>query len=326
MDNYLQKEFGFTPIEIKKLDGYENVNYLVKTNGNNYILKTYKYNIDLLDIVKSENKVLLFLNKFDAQKYPKPISFTDGSLIKVRNTNNGKQIIRMLTYIDGESFCKVESTKELFQSLGIFLAEIDIALQQFDSNIILVRQWEWDIQYLELNKKFIDDIPNTKDRNTVNHFFKQFEENVKPRLPELRKQVIHNDANEWNTLVKNGRVSGIIDFGDLANSLLINELAVAIAYACFDKENPLKWASIILKSYNNKLAIKENEIKVLYYLIAARLSVSVCNSAHSRKINPNNKYAFASEKSAWEMLYRWKEINPIFAENKFRIAVGLTVD
>jgi 4-aminobutyrate aminotransferase-like enzyme len=326
MNKLLQTEFGLKEIDIKKLDGYDNANFLIKTDRNRYIFKTYKYNDDLLDLVKAENKTLLFLQESENNKYPKPIQFTDGSYSKILNIDGGKCICRMLSFLDGDFLGDAKPTKELFQSFGIFLAKIDLNLQKFKNYTIMAKKCEWDIQYLNLNTKYINDIPNAKDRNTVSYFFQQFEENVKPLLSELRKQIIHNDANEWNVLTKNGEISGIIDFGDLTHSLLINELAVAITYACYDKENPLEWASIILTSYHSKLPITEDEIKVLYYLIAARLVISVCNSAHSRKTNPENTYASVSEKSAWKMLYHWLSINPINAENYFRTAIGLIVE
>jgi len=327
MDKLLQKEFGFNEVEIKRLDGYENANYRIKTVSDKYIFKTYNHidNDELLDLVKSENETLLFLQKIENKKYPKPIPFLDGSHIKILTIDGEKKICRMLTFLEGKFLGDTKPTEKLFQSFGNFLAETDIKLQSLSNYTIKARQWEWDIQYLDLNKKFISDIPDAKDRNTVNYFFQQFEEIVRPVLPSLRKQIIHNDANEWNVLTKNGEVSGFIDFGDLAHSLLINELAIAITYACYDKENPLEWASIILKSYHSKLPIKENEIKILYYLIAARLSISVCNSAHSRKTKPDNTYATVSEKSAWNMLYSWLSINPINAENTFRAAVGIII-
>ncbi len=303
MNNFLQTEFGFQETEIKKLDGYDNANFLIKTNSDKYIFKTYKSDEGLYDLLKSENDTLLFLQKSDKKKYPKPIQFSDGSYIKNHTIDGEKRICRMLSYIDGTFFGDVEPTKVLFQSFGIFLAEIDLKLQKHTNFTIMARQWEWDIQYLDLNKKFLTDISNAKDRSTIRYFFQQFEENVRPILPDLRKQIIHNDANEWNVLVKNGQVSGIIDFGDLAHSPLINELAIAITYACYDKETPLEWATIILKAYHSKIPIEENEIKVLYYLIAARLVASLCNSAHSIKTNLENTYASVSEKSAWKMLY-----------------------
>jgi len=74
------------------------------------------------------------------------------------------------------------------------------------------------------------------------------------------------------------------------------------------------------------LPINEKEIAVLYYLVAARLCISVCNSSHSRKINSANKYAFVSENQAWALLQQWLRINPIAAENSFRSAIGLPVE
>jgi len=142
-------------------------------------------------------------------------------------------------------------------------------------------------------------------------------------VPYLRKQIIHNDANEWNVLVQGSEISGIIDFGDLAHTYLINELAIAICYACYDKENPLQWATIIIKAYHKIVALEEKEIKVLYYLIAARLCTSVCNSAHARMVDPENSYSSVSEKPAWKMIYRWLAISPLKAEDEFRKAVNL---
>jgi 4-aminobutyrate aminotransferase-like enzyme/Ser/Thr protein kinase RdoA (MazF antagonist) len=325
MNRILQSEFGFKEVEIKKLNGYDNANFLIIADGVKFIFKTYSYSKELLDLIDAEIETLLFLQETTENKFPKPIQYSDNSFVKILELDGQEKICRMLTFLDGEFLGDITHTEKLFQSFGIFLAELDFKLQKITNYTIAARQWEWDIQYLNLNKKYIDDISNAKDRNTVCYFIQQFEENVIPILPELRKQIIHNDANEWNVLVKNEEISSIIDFGDLAHSLLINELAIAITYGCFNKENPLKWASIILKAYHSKLPIEEKEIKVLYYLIAARLSISFINSVHSKKINPNNKYASVSEEPALKMLYTWLSINPIAAENHFRTAIGLQI-
>ncbi len=325
MKHLLQSEFGFNKVEIKKLNGYVNINYLVKTGTSKYIFKTYSPDKEMQSLVEIENETLIFLNKAYQNKFPKPIQFIDGSCVKTLEIDGKETICRMLSFLDGEFLKDVTHTDDLFRSVGTFLAEMDIELKKLDIYAIKAKLWTLDIQYLNLNKKYINDITNIKDRNTVKYFFQQFEEEVEPLLPELRKQIIHNDANDWNVLVKNGEVSGLIDFGDMVYSPLINELAVAITYACFDKENPLECASIILESYHHKLPVEEKEIKILYYLIAARLVISLCNSSHLIKLNPGNSYSSVSEKSAWKMLYLWLSINPIAAENNFRLAIGLPV-
>ena len=324
MNTILENEFGVKILDSKMLDGYDNKNYHITTVEGDFIYKTYKFSESLKDTVEAENEVLLFLQEEFDGCVPEPVPFKDGSYLKMVDSNNGKEITRILSFMHGEFLGAVEHTPSLFQSLGTFLAKVDIELKGLKNYTIQARKWKWDIQYLDLNKKYVSDISNPKDRNVVNYFFNQFEEIVKPLIPELRKQIIHNDANEWNILVQDGKISGIIDFGDVVYTQLINELAIAITYGCYDKENPIAWAVILITAYHQVLPLEEQELKILYYLIAARLCISVCNSAHARQTDPHNTYASVSEKSAWKMLYRWLAINPIQAENEFRKAAGFS--
>lgn len=322
MKELLLEHFDLEVLEIKKLSGYDNTNYLVKSASSDYIVKTYPYDAELLDILKAETEVLHFLHEKSPGTFPTPVPFSNGSYVGIVKLADRPTLCRMLTYLDGEFLGALAPTPETYASLGTLLAQTDLHLQGFTSYVFKARQWEWDIQYLPLNKKYLDDIPDPHDRNVVRYFFQQFEENVGPLLPMLRKQVIYNDANEWNILVKGNRVIGLIDFGDVAYSPLINELAVALTYACYDKEKPLEWVHPLLAAYHEVLPLEEKEIKLLYYLIAARLCISVCNSAHAKKADPGNSYATVSETHAWKMLYTWLGTNPIAAENVFRKALG----
>lgn len=324
MNSFLENEFGITIKNTKVLDGYDNKNYHITTEEKEFIYKTYAYSEALKDTVEAENEVLLYLQTAFDSYIPRPVPFKDQSYVKVVASDDNKVIARMLSFLPGEFLGKAEHTPALFESLGRFLAKMDIKLKDFKNYTFQARTWEWDLQYFDLNKKYLNDIVNAKDRNVVAYFFQQFEENVRPVAPTLRKQVIHNDANEWNLLVQDGKISGIIDFGDIAHTFLINELAIAIAYGCYDKDNPLEWAVILLKAYHEVLPLEAKELKILYYLIAARLCTSVCNSAHARKTDPDNVYASVSEKHAWKMLYRWLAVNPIKAKNEFRKAAGFS--
>jgi len=255
----LNKEFGFDRVQITKLEAYSNCNYLIQTERGKYILKTYPKSTETLDLVEAENETLLFLQNPKNNKSPEPVPFRDGTYIKCLEIDGQERICRLLSFLEGEFLGEVNPTEPIFESLGTFLARLDLQLQSHDNITYKARQWEWDIQHLNLNKKYIQDIPDSKNRNLVRYFLQQFEQNVVPVLPELRKSIIHNDANEWNVLVMNGKVSSIIDFGDLAYSPLIHELAVALTYACYDKKNPLEWAPIILESYHRILPLEEIE-------------------------------------------------------------------
>ena len=324
MKSTIESEYGFQIEAIKLLNGYDNANYLITTKTDRFIFKTYVYSQAIYDTIQAENEILLALQPSDTN--PKPISFRDGNLTKTISIDGKSLICRMLSFLEGNFLGDIKPSIALYKSLGVFLAKMDIKLNSISNYVIKSRAWEWDLQYFDLNKKYISVIPDESDRSLVLYFFQQYSEIVIPLAPHLRKQIIHNDANEWNILTKGNEVSGIIDYGDLAYSFLINEIAIAITYACYNTEEPLKWAGIILQSYHSILPLQANEIKVLYYLIAARLVTSVCNSAQSKIDNLDNLYASVSEVSAWKMLRFWLTINPIAAENSFRQAINLPIE
>lgn len=322
MKSILREQFGINAIKVERLSGLDNANYLVETQSEKYIFKTYAATQDTLSLVEAENNALLFLQNEGQRNIQTPIPSKNQSYMAIVTIEGREYICRMLSYLEGKFLVDVPHTKKIFQSFGKFLAQLDLKFQQFTDYRVAARKLKWDIQYLNLSKNYLDSIPDKKDRSVVQYYFKQYEENVVPWLHELRTSVIHNDANELNVLVAHEEVSGIIDFGDISDTFLINELAIAITYACYDKENPLEWSNILIESYHEVLPLQEKELEVLYYLIAARLCISVCISANAREIEGDNEYAFVSEKFAWQMLYRWLAINPIAAENCFRQAAG----
>jgi len=321
----LKEEFGFENPEIKLLAGYFNLNYLIIHQGEKFILKTYRFDSEYRDVLQAENEVLLQLANQKITGIPRPIHFSDGQFLLQRQLEGKPSIIRMLSYLEGEFLGSVPASKATYKSLGSFVAKLNLGLSTCKNYVLRSRQLDWDIQYLHLNKPLIAAIGDAKNQNLVRYFFLQFGENVSPILPSLRRQIIHGDANEWNILVQNDVISGIIDFGDLTYSPLINEVAIALTYSFYDKENPLEWTADFLNAYHQIIPLESKELEILYYLIAARLCISVCQSAHARKVDPKNNYASISEKSAWSTLRKWVAINPIGAANTFKKAVNLPI-
>ena len=324
MINKIKEWFQFDIVELKKLNGYDNVNYLLCTSTGQYIFKTYVFTEDMLALIEAENSVLHQLKKDPS--FPVPIPFKNGDALKITTINGVKTICRLLTFLDGTFLGDAKHTTELFESIGRFTAQMDLKLLAINNYVLKARQWEWDLQYLQLCTAYIQDIDNLRDRTLVSYFFQQYTLHVTPILPELRKSVIHNDVNEWNVLVKDNAVSGLIDFGDVTRAPLINELAIAITYACYDKTEPLEWTIPIIKGYHEVLPLVQKELDILYYLIAGRLCMSVCNSAHATKADPDNAYASSSENNAWTMLHRWLTINPIKAKNEFYKAANFSIE
>ncbi len=307
--------------KITRLDGYSNENYKIETDSANYVLKLYEEDRDFVEILNAENEVLEKLSVDSPNLFPVPQENSDGKMLFYSEKH--KKLVRLLSYLEGECIGNVEYTPELLFSFGKTLAGLNRSLLGFRNVAIEARKSVWDLQYYYLNRKFLPLIENPSDRKLVEYFFLRTKEFAEPHFESLRKAIIQGDANEWNVLTTDGKVSGIIDFGDLVYAPLITELAIAIAYATLYVEDPIDDILPLFEGYNEVLPLEEKEIELLYYLIPLRLCISVCNAANARREMPENEYAFVTEKPAWKSLRKWIRLNPMVVGRKFKKATGL---
>ncbi|MGB3145812.1 MAG: aminotransferase class III-fold pyridoxal phosphate-dependent enzyme [Maribacter sp.] len=302
---------------ISKMEGYDSINFKVSFNSIHFVLKVYPNSENHLEWVQAEDSIL---ENLSAQNLncSKVIPTSDGAFQVIEED----YIYRLLSFVEGHFLSEVTHTDKLLQSFGSFLGTMDTSLKNLSNLTIKAKETAWDLKHFQKSWMYLSDITDSRDRNLVSYFCLQFTEHVVPLQYELRQCIIHNDANDWNILVNNEEITGIIDFGDMCHSCLINELGIALTYVLMDKENPLRIAEQVISAYHVKMPLKQQELDILYYLIAARLCTSVLNSAHSKKLKPESDYITISEKPAWALLKKWIAINPTKAKNSFRKACG----
>ena len=318
MESLIKKYYGLDSFQLKHLEGFEDKTYLVKASGEKYIFKQYQFSDKTLALIEAENRVLEKLAQVKDFHFPSVIPAIDNRLYFIFENS----IYRLLTYLEGILLGDAEQSFEMIYSLGSLLGSMDKHLKSDYEPVLRARNSEWDLRYFELNLPYLDYIDDPADRSLVRYFFLLFNERVKPNAQHLRKSNIHSDANDWNIITDGEKVTGIFDFGDMTHSWLINELAIAIPYVAMNKDKPLDAAVQLIKGYNEQIAVQENELDILYYLVAARLCTSVCQSAFGKRTKPDSDYVTISEKPAWELLYKWIRINPLKAAKVFRESVG----
>ncbi|MBT8323053.1 MAG: aminotransferase class III-fold pyridoxal phosphate-dependent enzyme [Eudoraea sp.] len=312
----LKAHFKLEIQEVVPLEGYGSSNYRVDTGNGQFVLKRYRDDDDRRRLLETESKVL---KELSGLKYDFP---DEVDTIFLPNKNADNEVLRLHRYLQGEFLAQVSHTTALLHSFGRFLGQMDRKMAKVDAHKIGAREISWDLRYFLRNQELQSCIPAPEDRRIVDYFFLQYEEHISPIRHKLRKSLIHNDANDWNVLTRDGKVSGIIDFGDMCYSWLINELGVAVTYVMMGKEEPLEAAMALIQGYHGVHPLEEQELDLLYYLVGARLCTSVCNSAYSKLQIPDSSYITISEKPAWSLLRKWLSINPIKATNKFREAAG----
>jgi len=100
---------------------------------------------------------------------------------------------------------------------------------------------------------------------------------VQPKLPSLRRQVIHGDLNADNILVADDRESivGVIDFGDMVRAPLVMEIAIAASYLRVGDGEALSLIAPFITGFNRITALEDIELELLFDLIRARLVTTI---------------------------------------------------
>ena len=319
----LVKEHYGLNVTVKALNGYDELNFLLSNKKNEkYILKVSNESHPF-PFLEAQINIIQHLKKSDISDCFQHFSINkQGEELTKIIRDSKTYYIRILNFLEGTFWIDAkEKTSELHHNLGSFLGSMDHALQDF-SHPAMHRSYTWDISRASEAGDNLKHILNHEKRRIAGYFLLQFDTEVVPEIHRLRHAYIHNDANDYNILVQGNRISGLIDFGDMVYTVLVNNLAIACTYAMLDEENPLAVAASIVAGYHKTYALQEKELDLLYYLIAGRLCISVTQSAYNASLDSNNEHHFITEKPAWNLLYKLIEINPIKAQDAFRKACG----
>ena len=310
---------------------YDDNFHLTAADGRAFVLKVM-HPARESSFIDLQCKALMHLAERAPQlPLPRVLPNRSGELCSEITAADGpKRLVWLLSFLKGRVLAEVRPhATELLGDLGRFLGEMDAALESFE-HPAAHRDLKWDSSRAGWIKEYTSEIEDAERRALVEKFLSLYEAEVVPRLSVLRRSVIYGDANDYNVLVSDpwpqpSKIAGVIDFGDMHHGLTISEAAIAAAYAILGKSDPLKAATEVAAGYHGAFPLVEEEVAVLYPLIAARLAVSVTNSAHRKKVKPDDTYVTVSEEPAWKALEQLAKIHPRFALYMFRAACGMTL-
>ncbi len=311
--------------KLERLPGDLDLNFKLTTfSGVIYILKIMRPDCDpsLIDL---QCAALKYLQKeFLTIETPKVIYALDGSAFNRVSFQNEERILWVLSYCDGHLLAQFKPhTEALFHNYGEAIASLTNALEGFQHPAMKRRQ-RWELSEALQSEPFVPHISDEVQAIVAN-IFKDFRKNVLPELIDLPHSVIHNDANDYNILIKTDergklRVSGIFDFGDMSFQASICEVAIALAYLILEKEHPLRVCFHFLKGYSKTRLPGEAELAVLFPLIKTRLAVSIAISSKRQLDEPDDPYIVISQKPAISALKKLDKIPDDLAHAFLRVA------
>jgi Ser/Thr protein kinase RdoA (MazF antagonist) len=206
--------------------------------------------------------------------------------------------VRLMTYLPGTPLVEVTPhAPELLVDFGRKLGLLDRALADFDHPAVH-RDFHWD---LANGNRVIDHHAGLIEDARLRELVLECRCKVNP---DLRRSVIHGDANDYNVLVEGNRVVGLIDFGDIVHSWTVGNLAVALAYVVLGKDDPFSAATHVIEGYATEFPLLLEEREVLWPLVRLRLAMSVCLAAYQHSLRPENEYLQISQSAIADTLPR----------------------
>ena len=313
---------------IKQLAGEVDLNFLVQDKKDQkYLLKIASADEDIA-LLNLQNAMMGHLQKKETPlELPKLYPNKSGEFITNIKTDEGeKRFARLISWVDGVMYANTNPhAPELLFKLGKASGQLHQLLSDFD-HPAAHRKYKWNVSEVLWVKPHFDLFDETENE-IANYFLDKFEKEVQPNLNKFRSGVAHNDLNDYNIVTQsndgNYSIAGFIDFGDAMYTQRINELAITAAYALMGHNLPLDAAHDLVKGFHNEFPLEEIEIEALYTLIACRLLLTVTNSAISKKAFPENEYLLISEKPAWELLKKWRQLSPDLVHYTLRVACDL---
>jgi len=204
--------------------------------------------------------------------------------------------VRLVTYLPGVPLAEIKPhTPGLLHDLGHKLGQLSRALADFDHPAVH-RDFHWDLA--NGNRVINEYGPLIEDAKLRELVLKcRFEP-----ATELRRSVIHGDANDYNVLVdpESMTVSGLIDFGDMVYSYTVGDLAIALAYVVLGEGD----THDVIAGYTREFGLLDEEREALWPLVRLRLAMSICIAAHQIRQQPENEYLRISQKAIEKTLPR----------------------
>lgn len=223
------------------------------------------------------------------------------------------RVVRLFSYLDGEPLPKAARSPAQARALARTLARLDLALRELRhpaGELAL----PWDIQRADEVRALLEHVADPQRRAMALRVLDRFSMRVKPLLPTLRRQPIHNDLNLYNVLVDpadHARIAGILDFGDMVHAPLVNDLAVAAAYQVDPAGDTLGALADFVGAYHEVLPLTADEVAVLFDLLQARLVMVVAISGWRAAREPANAaYLMRNNAISWQRLEACTAIAP----------------
>lgn len=309
------------------LTGERDQNFLLQTRDARFVLKV-SHPAEDRGAIDFQTAALLHIADADPSlPTPRIIPARDGKPeAEVTDSAGATRVARVISFLPGVMAANIPSSPRFRRAFGSTLARLDKALAGF-SHPADTFELSWDLGQAGHLRPMVAEVADPTDRANAERALDRFDAAIAPALPGLRRQVIHNDFNPFNILVRGddaGTITGVLDFGDMIRAPLVNDPAVACAYQVGRNGDPLAPVLEIVAAYAAINPLTAQESDLLYDMLATRLAMNLLIAEWRAARHPENRaYILKNHPAAVAGLIQLSGVARADAQARLRRASGL---
>lgn len=268
--------------QLTPLTSERDLNYRVATGGQGYVLKLANP-AEPAAVTDFQTRALLHLEGAGLP-VPQVIRTRDGATTV--DLPEGR--LRLLSYLEGLPLHMAPRSAAQRRAMGGLAARLARAMAVF-SHPAADHVLQWDIRQAAGLAPLLPDV-EPAFRPLCAAVLDRFNAEAAPALPALRWQVVHNDLNPHNILVapdNPDRIAGILDFGDMVQTALVCDLAVAASYQV-DAAAPLASLAEFVAAWHADYPLTAVEARLVPLLTQVRWLTTLAIASHRAARWPEN--------------------------------------
>jgi 4-aminobutyrate aminotransferase-like enzyme/Ser/Thr protein kinase RdoA (MazF antagonist) len=301
--------------EVTELGSQQDRNFLIEGAGRRYVLKFSNPAVEVPELEVQDAAAAAVATSGLAA--PASIPALSGRTPEPVELAGATLLTRLLTWVDGKPLTGTgEFSSAAAWALGDLAARVASALARVE-HPAAGRLTQWNLQLAgAVIEAALPHVPDSR-RERVAAVARDAAAALAPLRDRLRVQTIHGDLSDDNIV---GGFTGVIDFGDVARSWLVAELAVSCAAVLHHLPRQPLTVLETIAGFHARTPLTDDELAAVWPLVRLRTAVLVASGEQQVAFDGDNIYADENRRHEWtaftvaegldattvEQLVRWR--------------------
>ncbi|TDW24408.1 aminotransferase class III-fold pyridoxal phosphate-dependent enzyme [Kribbella kalugense] len=253
---------------------------------------------------------------------PRLLPTTTGAPIATFDAADGRtHQVRVVTVLPGSDADLGALPSWFAADFGTMCARLARALQGF-GHPSAYRELDWDPRRVVELGGYVENLQDEARRTRLRGLLDRFA-GLADATRGLPASALHGDLTLSNVLIGDGRITGVIDFGDMHHTARVCDLAISLTSLLRETDDLWTDARQFLDAYQRVLPLDPAEVALIGELVLARSAASILISAWRAPLFPDNEeYLTSLVAGSWRILDQLAGMDPDELADRFHRLCG----